>query len=239
MVLSRGITAKALAAGVYVGFLAQQFPQSPTLGLSSLGADNFGADIFGALSFGGLILGGLIFGLQQDEQAPHFMHDIILAQQETLGTFGASNFGADNFGALSFGGLMDGGLIFGLQQEEQAPHLPIIPAQQETLGTFGASNFGASNFGAVSLGADNFGALSLGGLMLGAFNFGLQQAEQAPQPAHEATQFYQHPTFLPILGPSSFGPDILGFAIGVGLSAAFNLSGPFLSTLPAAGINIA
>jgi hypothetical protein len=140
---------------------------------------------------------------------------------------------------------MDGGLIFGLQQVEQAPHFmhPIIPAQQETLGTFGASNFGA-----VSFGADNFGVLSFGGLMDGALSFGLQQVEQAPQPPHEATQFYQHPTFLPILGPSSFGTlgassfgaDILGaFTLGAGLSAAFNLFAPFGSTLPAAGINIA
>jgi hypothetical protein len=244
--LSRGITAKAFAAGVYFGCLTQHegVVQHPIFGFSSLGPDNFGADIFGALSFGGLILGGLTFGLQQlDLQLPHFIHDIIPAQHPTLGIDGPESFGADIFGALSFGGLIDGALIFGLQhadlqhdipaqQAVQVPHFmhDIIPAQHPTLGTVGPESFGA----------DIFGALSLGGLMLGAFNFGLQQVLQAPQPPHESLQFYQHPTFLAILGPSSFGADILGaLTLGAGLSAAFNLFAPFGSTLPAAGINIA
>jgi hypothetical protein len=175
------------------------------------------------------------------------------AQHAALGTvgpdnFGAESLGADIFGALSFGGLIDGALTLGLQQPalqhdkppQQAAQVPhfmhdFIPAQHPTLGTVGPDNFGA----------DIFGALSFGGLMDGAFNFGLQHVEQAPQPPHESLQFYQHPTFLAILGPSSLGPDSFGadilgaLSFGAGASAAANLLAPFGSFLVAAGINIA
>jgi ABC-type dipeptide/oligopeptide/nickel transport system permease subunit len=266
-VFSRGITTKAFEAGWYFGFLVfltQHFIGAQHAALGTVGPDNFGAeslgaDIFGALSFGGLIDGALTLGLQQPAlqhdkppqqaaQVPHFMHDLIPAQHPTLGTVGPDNFGADIFGALSFGGLIDGALIFGLQQPalqhdkppQQAAQVPhfmhdLMPPQHPTLGTVGPDSFGA----------DIFGALSFGGLMDGAFNFGLQHVEQAPQPPHESLQFYQHPTFLAILGPSSLGPDSFGadilgaLSFGAGASAAANLLAPFGSFLVAAGINIA
>jgi len=191
----------------------------------------------------------LTFGLQH----PPLQHanpvQLINPQHLAFGTVGPESFGADNFGALSFGGEILGGLIFGLQQELHA--IPEQPAQLINPQHLAFGIAGPSIFGAVNLGADNFGALSFGGLIDGAFNFGLQQEPHpAPQHAHESLRFYQHPTFLAIFGPSSFGADIFGafifgadifgaFILGAGAKAAFNLFAPFGSILPAAGINIA
>jgi hypothetical protein len=160
---------------------------------------------------------------------------------------GPESLGADIFGVLSLGGEILGALTLGLQHPGLQHDIPLqliiphIPHPPQHL-AFGMA-------GPESLGADIFGALSLGGLRDGAFNLGLQQV-LCPQHEHESLRFYQHPTLLAIFGPSSFGAVILGalifgadifgaFIFGAGARAAFNLFGPYLSILPADGINIA
>lgn len=165
---------------------------------------------------------------------------------------GPESLGADIFGVLSLGGEILGALILGLQHPALQHDIPlqlIIPHPIMPQEPHPPQHLAFGMDGPESLGADIFGALSLGGLRDGAFNLGLQQV-QGPQHEHESIQFYQHPTFLAILGPSSFGALILGafifgadifgaFIFGAGARAAFNLFAPYLSILPAAGINIA
>jgi hypothetical protein len=173
-------------------------PAHPKLNLPqhpTFGPSNLGADILGAF----ILRSGLMTG-PFNFGLQHELHPIHpmhdMAPQHP--TFGPSSLGADILGALSLGGLIDGAFNLGLQHD--------IPEQHPT-------------FGVLSLGADILGVLSFG-----AANFGLQHL-LAPQQAHEAIQFYQHPTFL-----ASFGPSIFGAILFSGLIAISSFLAPFGST---------